>query len=119
MNSDPVFTLGDRLTKAREIAGLSQLDMANALALSRNTVINYENGHTAPTKRKLAAWAAVTGVRVEWLSGEDASRPPDPIDVEDRDPRRYWRRRRGIMASPVNHNIPAPRVVDLRERVPA
>ena len=51
---DPIFTLGDRLAKARESAGILQLDLADRLAVSRNTIINWENGqhprHSRPAR---------------------------------------------------------------------
>lgn len=70
-HDDPVFTLGDRLAKARSLAGLTQGDMAARLFVSRTSVNNWERGHTHPAPRKVAAWAAITGVRVEWLYGSD------------------------------------------------
>ena len=74
-------------------------------------------GTPRPSRRKVAAWAAATGVRVEWLLGEEPAPAEAPTIPAPR-----WRKRRGILASPANHNIPAipaPRVVDLRERIPA
>lgn len=54
MSPDPIFTLGDRLAKARESAGILQLDLADRLAVSRNTIINWENGqhprHSRPAR---------------------------------------------------------------------
>ena len=38
----PTFTLGDRLRKAREVAGLSIDDMADELGTSTKTVYSYE-----------------------------------------------------------------------------
>ncbi len=37
------------LSIARKIAGLTQIDLANALNVSENTVINWEKGRSEPT----------------------------------------------------------------------
>lgn len=77
MSTDPGFTFGDRLAKARHLAGLTQHDMAEALFVSRTTINNWEREHATPSPRKVQAWADVTGVRVEWLRGEARDRRRD------------------------------------------
>ena len=69
----PTWTLSDRLTKARQVAGLKQDELANVLGLNRRTVIRYEAGEIAmyPT---LLSWADACGVSVSWLlTGDDSS----------------------------------------------
>lgn len=63
----PEWTLGDRLRKARENAGLEQLELAQDIGISRNTVANYEHGKTKARRPVILAWAVRTGVPVEWL----------------------------------------------------
>jgi transcriptional regulator with XRE-family HTH domain len=67
--SIPQWTLGDRLRKAREHAGMDQLELANRIGISRNTVSNYElgNGTRAPKVVVLRAWAHECGVPYEWV----------------------------------------------------
>ncbi len=65
----PEWTLGDRLRKAREEAGLSVQGMADALYRSRNTVGNYEADRSRPTAAIVKAWALRTGVPLAWLQG--------------------------------------------------
>lgn len=68
----PQFTLGDRLAKAREAAGISVQGMADRLGVSRTTVSNYEHERTEPTRGVLRAWEAETKVPLWWLvSGGD------------------------------------------------
>lgn len=70
------FTLGDRLRKARMRAGLGQLELANKIAASRNTISNYENDHhgpRGPKKMTLRAWAHECGVSFEELTGGAAT----------------------------------------------
>ena len=63
----PVWTLGDRLYKARKQAGLTQHDMAERMEVSRASVSNWENDEHRPYRRSLRQWATITGVSVEWL----------------------------------------------------
>jgi transcriptional regulator with XRE-family HTH domain len=77
----PVFTMGDRLRKAREVVGLDQSEFAEQLGVSRGTVSNYERSSTENRKPiVIRAWALATGVPLEWLqTGEGAptATPPD------------------------------------------
>lgn len=72
----PVWTLGDRLRKARENAGLSQQELADAIGVARNTVGNGELGDHRPLPITLRAWADATGVPLTWLLTGDT--PPRP-----------------------------------------
>lgn len=63
----PTFTLGDRLRKAREVTGMSQVEFAEHIGIGRSTVQSYENGTTAPKQIALRAWAMATGVPFYWL----------------------------------------------------
>lgn len=63
----PVWTLGDRLRKAREDAGLSQAELAALLEVSRNTIGNAELGERVPLPITMRAWSLATGVPLEWL----------------------------------------------------
>ena len=79
----PVFTIGDRLRKARERCGLSQSEFASEIDVSPRSISNYESEAVQPKKIVLKAWALRTGVPLEWLetghapsgndSGDDAS----------------------------------------------
>lgn len=64
----PIWTTGDRLTKAREFAGLKQQEMADQLAISRRSIVRHETSE-APPRSIVLAYAAVTHVPVEWLEG--------------------------------------------------
>lgn len=79
----PAFTIGDRLRKAREKAGLDQEHFAQEVGISRGTVSNYERAvDTEGLKRPyLAAWAMRADVPMEWiLLGET---PDGPGNVSD------------------------------------
>lgn len=79
----PVWTQGDRLTKARETARLSQEELAHLTGLSRQTISNYERDAVVQRRSGLNLWAMATGVPVEWLvTGEYTPRDlnPEPTD---------------------------------------
>ena len=70
----PQWTLGDRLRKAREIAGLNQDEFSQEIGIARNSVRAYEKGKTAPPRPVMIAWAFRTGVALDWLAKGE---PPD------------------------------------------
>jgi len=74
----PAWTVGDRLRKAREESGLSQQELADAIGVSRNTISNHEVGvgKREPQTLLVRAWAAATGVSVEWIRTGHAPSPP-------------------------------------------
>lgn len=63
----PEFNLGDRLRKAREIAGYDQIALAAEIDVHRQTVARYESGASAPRRPVLISWALTTGVSLDWL----------------------------------------------------
>lgn len=72
----PRFTVHDRLRKAREVAGLDQAQLAERIGMSRNSVSNYEAGHTRTGNLKpiyLKGWALACGVDLDWLRFGDGS----------------------------------------------
>lgn len=66
----PQWTLGDRLRKARETAGLNQTQLADELEIARNSVGRYESGNYDPPRTVIIAWALRTGVDFGWLLGD-------------------------------------------------
>lgn len=73
----PMFTLGDRLRKAREVAGLTQTELANSLGIGRRSVSRYEDSGQRPKPGTVMAWAVATGVPLLWLQTGQVSQP-DP-----------------------------------------
>ena len=72
----PEWTMGDRLRKAREVAGYSQAELALAAGISRQTISNAELDDRHPHPLTLKAWSAATGVALSWLLDSDG--PPSP-----------------------------------------
>jgi transcriptional regulator with XRE-family HTH domain len=63
--------LGDRLRKARHVAGLQQRDVAKYLGLSSAAVGMYELDVRVPKLGMVRLWAMLCGVPLEWLLGDD------------------------------------------------
>ncbi len=67
----PEWTLGDRLAKARSVAGLTQAQMGDALHVSASTIAAWETDRSRP--RDLADIATriedLTGIDPAWLLG--------------------------------------------------
>lgn len=74
----PSFSKGDRLRKARTLAGLSVEDFARRALISSRTVQNYENDKVKPRALVVEKWAAVTGVSLQWLETGKAPTRPGP-----------------------------------------
>jgi transcriptional regulator with XRE-family HTH domain len=63
----PEFTLGDRLTKARNDAGISQEQMADLVGCSRRTIVRYENGQSDVPRGVVLAYCVSTWTKLSWL----------------------------------------------------
>lgn len=74
----PQWTVGDRLAKALDHAGIKVQDMADYLEIGRNTVGNYIAGRTAPSRATVLAWALRTGVPAEWIMTGEIDIPTPP-----------------------------------------
>ena len=78
----PEFHVGDRLSKAREAAGLTQTELAEEFGSTRSTVSRWESGKGVK-RAALLAYAMRTGVPVGWLeTGKYTHRDlnPEPTD---------------------------------------
>ncbi|WP_396908244.1 helix-turn-helix domain-containing protein [Mycolicibacterium sp.] len=73
----PPSRLQYRLRIAREEARLDRPALAAATGLSVKSVSNAERGAHRPRRRVIIAWAAATGVPINWLeNGIGAWEPP-------------------------------------------
>lgn len=79
--------LGDRLKEAREAAGLSQGQLADAAGVSQSTIGNIEAG-IRKQPRELLSIAAVVKVRPEWLKTGKGPRELPSANVEDAERRK-------------------------------
>lgn len=73
----PEWTMGDRLRKAREAAGLEQQELAQKIGVARTTISNAEKGKVNPRQIVINSWSLATGVPVQWLqNGETPTGGP-------------------------------------------
>jgi transcriptional regulator with XRE-family HTH domain len=73
----PEWTTRDRLRKARENAGYTQIEFAEVTGLSRRTISGAESGEREPGRAALNLWQMATGVPREWL--ETGTTPTSPV----------------------------------------
>lgn len=90
--SVPPWTLADRLTKARRIAGLTQDDMAERIGLSRQSIAKFEVGKPVRLAY-VVAWADTCQVPLDWLRyglGDwNEPRVPPPYPGSDQPRRKF------------------------------
>lgn len=63
------WSLGDRLAKARKVAGLEQSEIASVLGVSRALVSQWENDKAEPRLSQVAAFAEMTKQPFVWFLG--------------------------------------------------
>lgn len=73
----PTWTFQDRLRKAREHAGMTQSELAEATGVSLNSLNRYEKGQRSPGEDIVSAIAKATGVPPTWLIDGDVPVPAD------------------------------------------
>ncbi|MBQ6197323.1 MAG: helix-turn-helix domain-containing protein [Lachnospiraceae bacterium] len=64
--------LGEKIMYSRKRAGMSQIDLADALGVSRQSVSRWETGETNPEIGKLPQLAEVLHVTTDWLLSDAA-----------------------------------------------
>ena len=75
---DSVSTLGERISVAREHAGLTEEELATRLAVRRRTVDEWEGDGAEPRANTLAMLAGVLGVSPAWLLSGAGEGVPSP-----------------------------------------
>jgi transcriptional regulator with XRE-family HTH domain len=83
---DEVSTLGERISVARERAGLSQDDLAKALAIKSDVLENWENDAAEPRAQRMTILGGILGVSAGWLLygiGEGVPAPDGEVSTEE------------------------------------
>lgn len=94
------MTLREKLIVSRNKAGLSQMELANQLGVSRQAVSRWESGDTTPTMDKLKTLAKLYGVSLDWLCSDAAGRElPEAAKPEADRPRTMPPRERKVRKS--------------------
>ena len=68
--------LNEKIIYCRKKAGLSQLDLADQLGVSRQSVSKWETGEANPDVTKIPLLAKEFGVSADWLLSEDEPAEP-------------------------------------------
>jgi len=76
-----MMKLNEKIKKCRLEAGLTQIELANAIGVHPNTFRKWESGDRVPKVTNLADISKVTGASMEWLLNFKTS---DNKDREDR-----------------------------------
>lgn len=73
-------TFGDRLAGARELAGMSQAELAKRLGIKKKTLNGWENDHAEPRANHLSMMAGLLNVSLLWLLSGEGDGPSDPAE---------------------------------------
>lgn len=65
------MTLGEKITKLRKDKKLSQLDIANAIGVSRDAISKYERDDIVPSVENAKKMANTLGVSLDYLVSEE------------------------------------------------
>lgn len=76
-----VATFGDRLTGAREAAGLTQEDLAQRLGVRLTTLQNWEDDLAEPRGNRLQMLAGMLNVSLSWLITAEGDGLADPAEA--------------------------------------
>lgn len=83
--SDEVSTLGERISVARERAGLTQAELSEALAIKSEMLDNWENDAAEPRANRMTLLGGILGVSAGWLLygiGEGVPAPTEETTPE-------------------------------------
>jgi transcriptional regulator with XRE-family HTH domain len=111
----PAWTLGWKLKRALDHAGLSAQEMAAELGVHVGTVSRWMNDRETPRRAYVMAWALRCGVSFGWLSETDVT-PIQQVDISGQTPIPA-----GIPGQPVATPGHAPvenEITRLRKRIP-
>lgn len=72
--------LQEKLTALRKEKGLTQLDLAERLNVSRQAVSRWEIGTAVPSIDNLKELSALYKVSIDYLLNDDMELPPDPVE---------------------------------------
>ena len=81
--------LSEKIIYCRKKAGLSQLDLADKLGVSRQSVSKWETGESNPDITKIPLLAKEFGVSADWLLSEDEPAEPQAAAAARSDPAQY------------------------------
>ena len=77
------MTFSDKIKRAREVAKLTQQELADIIGVSKRTIASYESQGAVPRRSTLAKLASALKVSVKYLSDDECTDPLADIDQDD------------------------------------
>lgn len=77
------MTFSDKIKRARDIANLTQQELADSIGVSKRTIASYESQGAVPRRSTLARLARALKVSVKYLSDDACTDPLKDIEQDD------------------------------------
>ena len=77
------MTFSDKIKRAREVAGMTQKELAEAVGVSQRTIASYESGGASARKTTIEKLGAALKVSVRYLSDESYTDPLADIEKDE------------------------------------
>ena len=77
------MTFSDKIKRARDIANLTQQELADSIGVSKRTIASYESQGAVPRRSTLAKLARALKVSVKYLSDDTCTDPLADIEQDD------------------------------------
>ena len=79
--SEDVSTFGDRLSRARDFAGMNQAQLARRIGVKVATIVNWETDRSEPRANRLQMLSGLLNVSIIWLMTGEGDGGPTEQDV--------------------------------------
>lgn len=76
------MTFSDKIKRAREVAGLTQNELAQAAGVSQRTIASYESGGAIARRTTTERLAKALKVSVKYLTDENCTDPTEDIEKD-------------------------------------
>ena len=77
------MTFSDKIKRAREVAKMTQHDLAQEVGVSQRTIASYESGGARARKSTTEKLAHALKVSVRYLSDDDCTNPLEDIEKDE------------------------------------
>lgn len=77
------MTFSDKIKRSREVAGLTQRELADLVGVSQRTIASYESTNAVARRTTMAKLARALKVSVRYLSDDECTDPLADIEKDD------------------------------------
>lgn len=77
------MTFSDKIKRARDVANLTQQELADSIGVSKRTIASYESQGAVPRRSTLSKLARALKVSVKYLSDDACTDPLTDIEHDD------------------------------------